>query len=187
MKNTLGIIHALLSLELDKIQDGQARSIFLDSIARIQSISQVYQQLYDTSGLHNIDLKHYIEEMSHQLLHTYQQKPGTLRLSLKLDEVTLDMKRAMNIGIILNELLINVIKYAFPSGNGGEISIVLNRKDKDINLTVSDDGRGLGADFHDNKGKGMGLNLVDSLARKMDGVFALESQKGTTARLIIPL
>ena len=183
MKNTLSVVSGLLALEENKIGDKDARLIFQEAISRIQSIGRVYRQLYQTDSLDTIDLKQYIDETARQLLAIYALNPGMVELSLSLDEAQCSVKRAMNIGLILNEVLLNALKHAFPPDTRGKICITMKRNDSGITLFVSDDGRGMNPDYR--AGAGMGLQIVESLAGEIRGEFSIESGNGTTARLVI--
>jgi two-component system, sensor histidine kinase PdtaS len=187
IQNTLAIISSFLSLEMDKCKDEYTRAVFQDAMARIRTISRLYQSLYQASGLNSINLRQYIREMSQQLLDSYTLRPGAIRLSFKLDEISFDMKRAMNIGLILNELLINALKYAFLPGEEGTIRIELSRNEDSIVLLVADDGKGMGTDGQGDgvKRKGIGLHIVDMLAKELGGSFHIENDSGTIARLVI--
>jgi PAS domain S-box-containing protein len=187
IQNTLAIISGFLSLEIDKFKDEEIRSVLQDAIARIGTIGQLYQSLYRSSALNSINLRQYVQEMAEQLLRSYALKPDMIRLSLELEDIRFDIKRAMSIGLVLNELLTNAIKYAFPLGENGMIRIKLSRIGDTIVLMVSDDGKGLCADVENGKRKGIGLHIVDLLAKELGGDFGIEGKNGTTARLVIAL
>ena len=185
IKNTLGIISSLLNLEVNKIDTGQgvSREIynsFQNSIARIESIGQVYDQLYTSGGLNNVELIQYIRDAVSAFTASYAAEKGSIRFSSNLTEFYLDFKRTTNLGLILNELLTNSIKYAYPGESRGEIRVALSKEGNDLILTVSDDGKGSGKDF--GKGnKGTGLLIIDLLTEELKGTFSISNKNGTTA------
>jgi two-component system, sensor histidine kinase PdtaS len=182
--NTLTIISGFLSLEKGKIDDEASRSAFQEAINRIRTISEIYGSLHQSSAMNSVSLSQYIRTMARRLLDSYSPDPGNIELSLRLDDVALDMKRAMNIGLIVNELLTNSIKYAFPDNARGTIRIELDSSAESLVLVVSDDGKGLGAEVRE--GKGIGLGIARLLAEELGGSFEIEGTKGTTARLRMP-
>ncbi len=183
MKNTLGIVSGLLSLEMNKISDPDTRHVFQKSITRIQTISRVYQQLYQADGLNTIGLGQYISELANRLLSTYVHDSDMVQLTFELEDVTIDIKRAMNVGLILNELITNSVKYAFTSGEKGAIHIDLAIKGGSVVITVSDNGKGCIPVQNSDEGKGTGLHIVELLSKELGGSFTITCQQGTVARL----
>ena len=181
VKNNLTIISSLLSLEEENLSDPQSRQVFKDAISRIQSMTEIYQQFYVTGGPDRIDLKKYISGMSHKLIEAYSIHRGRIGLELNLDDACLEMKLAVPLGLILNELITNALKHAFPAGKKGKIAVELKRTDEFITLAVSDDGIGISEANRDATAKGFGTRLVNELARQFGGVFSVDGSKGTTA------
>ncbi len=187
VKNNLGVISSLLSLEMTNLSDDHSRAVFRDSISRIQSMSSIYEQLYQSSNLDRVDLDRYMSKLSLLIYETYAIDPGRVHLELSVEELSLDLKRAVPLGLILNELLTNAMKYAFPTGFEGTLRIELARKGEFMELIVADDGLGMqnvkkGEDY-----VGMGLQIVDLLAKQIHGSFEIHGGKGTTARVIFPI
>jgi two-component sensor histidine kinase len=143
----------------------------------------VYDRLSRAAELDTVDLRQYLGELAHELFGTYTVGRSAVRLVPSIDELSLDVKRAVPLGLIVNELLSNALKYAYPEGKKGEVRVFLGRNGDIISLAVSDDGTGCGEDINTGKARGMGLQLVDMLARQVGGSFSMESANGTTARL----
>lgn len=110
-----------------------------------------------------------------------------LLLSLETDDIVFNMKQSMNIGLIVHELLLNSLKYAYPPDSIGELRIALTKSDNELHLTISDDGKGLPAGFAIGTNAGTGLQIVALLAGEINCGFHIESTHGTTARLTIPI
>lgn len=187
MKNTLGIVASLLSLEKNKIRDDKLHHILNDAITRVQAIGQLYQHLHDTGSAQVIELKGYITSIARQLLASYTPRQDVLLLSLETDDIVFNMKQSMNIGLIVHELLLNSLKYAYPPDSIGELRIALTKSDNELHLTISDDGKGLPAGFAIGTNAGTGLQIVALLAGEINCGFHIESTHGTTARLTIPI
>ena len=187
VKNNLGVISGLLSLEMQNIKEAQSREVFRDAMDRIQSMSTIYEQLYQSSSLDRVDLKQYVGDIVRRLLETYVLGSARIRLSLKLEDADLNVRRTVPLGLILNELITNSLKYAYPSGRGGELRVRLLNESGTITLEISDDGIGLPDDVRTGKSAGMGIRLVEMLADQIEATLALESDKGTTVRIAFPV
>lgn len=186
VKNNLGIITSLLNLEMGALNDERSRKVFQSAISRIQSMSTIYEQLYQSSGIDRINLKHYIEDITRKIYNTYTIVPGHVRLKLDLEDITIDLKRSVPIGLILNELVTNSLKYAYPDGREGDLRINLEAVNGSIGITVSDDGAGLPDNFRINDIPSMGLRLVEMLVDQIDGTLTMDSNAGTTVRITCP-
>ncbi len=186
VKNNLGVIKSLLSLELQNLRDDHSREIFQNAIRRILSMATLYDQLSRSSGLDSVDLKKYIAAITQQLFDTYEMDSDRISLSLKLDEVKLDTRRTVPLGLILNEILTNTLKYAYPAGGKGEIRVGLVRNGETIALTISDDGVGLPRDVREGKVRGMGMQLVNMLVHQIGAELTVETGSGTTSRITLP-
>ncbi len=186
VKNNLGIITSLLNLEMSALNDEQSRKVFRSAISRIQSMSTIYEQLYLSSGIDRINLKQYIEDITLKIYNTYTIVPDNIRLSLDLEEIMIDLKRSVPIGLILNELVTNSLKYAYPDGGKGEVRVILKAGNGSIGITVSDDGVGLPAHFSVKDCPSLGLRLVEMLTDQIDGTVAMDIDTGTTVRITCP-
>lgn len=179
VKNNLGIISSLLSLEMPKLQDEYARSIFMNARTRILSMSGIYEQLYSSGNLESVNLAKYISNLADMILKTYSIRSRNLVLLTKLDDIQLDLRRTVPLGLILNELITNILKYAYPDGYGGSINIDLLKDDTFITLRVADSGAGLPAGFSITSADTMGLSLVKMLVDQIGGNLHVESRNGT--------
>ncbi len=183
VKNNMNIIASLLHLGMDKIRDDDARNIFADAISRINSMSAIYEQLYSSKNLDRIDLNVYIKSLTDSIFRTYNFDSTTGRLITTLDDVKLDLKRLIPLGLILNELITNSLKYAYPGTMNGEIRVSLHKSDDLLILSVSDDGIGMPDDFNIEDSASMGLMLVSILTRQIDGNLKINSENGTTTSI----
>ncbi|MCT8334537.1 PAS domain S-box protein [Leptospira sp. 85282-16] len=185
VKNTLAIISGLLNLESFKVENEVAKQSFLNAQSRIMSMSKVYENLYQSEDLESVDLRKYIEDLVYSLHDIFVLNPTKIRFDVKLDEIRLDLKRTLPLGLILNELLTNALKYAYPNEKGGDIRIQLSRSNENIILSVGDDGEGLPDSVNIEKGNHFGYELIRSLTSQLKGVFSSISKKGEGLHIMI--
>lgn len=179
VKNNLMIISSLLNLQAHQIKDEKALDIFQESQNRAKSMAMIHERLYRTEGMREIEFDEYIRELATDIFHTYRLGPG-IELELDLEHVKIDVNNAIPLGLIINEIVTNSLKYAFPDGRG-KLSIQFYRlKAKDeFELVISDDGVGLPEDFDFKKAKSLGLKLVNSLTEQLDCSIELDRSHGT--------
>lgn len=183
VKNNLEIIASLIDLQSSQVGD----PIFLDLVSeirnRVRSISLIHEQLYGSEDLGRIDFDVYVKELTRNLFHSYGIDPGRIRLETDLDPVPLALDAAMPCGLVLSELVSNSLKHAFAPGKRGVVRVSLKKRDGEVELVVSDTGRGLGSV---QPGKTLGLQLVDTLAHQLGGAPEFRSTEGLTVRICFP-
>ncbi|XDD46137.1 PAS domain S-box protein [Leptospira sp. WS39.C2] len=185
VKNTLAIISGLLNLESFKVENELAKQSFLNAQSRIMSMSKVYENLYQSEDLESVDLRKYIEDLVYSLHDIFVLNPSKIRFDVKLEDIRLDLKRTLPLGLILNELLTNALKYAYPNEKGGDIRVQLTKSSENVLLTVGDDGVGLPDSVNIEKGNHFGYELIRSLTSQLKGVFSSVSKKGEGLNIII--
>ena len=185
VKNNLNIIYSLINLELEKLSDEKSRNVFMDALSRIKAMACVYERLYNSDSIDSIDLQVYIKELTFSLFETYLLDSQNINLITDFEETCLDMKRAIPLALILNELITNALKYAYPNGNKGNICIMLKKNDDEIWLTVSDDGVGFPEALNMDEIDSMGLTLVKMLAEQIEGSIITSSSKNNGASVTI--
>jgi PAS domain S-box-containing protein len=186
VKNNLQVTSSLLKLQAERIEDESARRALQEGRGRIRSMALVHELLYRSRDLANVDLGEYTEDLTRQLLRAHAVDPSRVRVENQLVPVPLPIDVAVPCGLILNELVSNALKHAFPEGRRGVIRIELRRGDEADELVVRDDGIGFpaGADFRSEAT--LGLRLVQTLADQIDGKLSASSNGGTEIRLQIP-
>lgn len=185
VKNNLQVTSSLISLQSDSIQDEHARGVFMESQNRIRSMALVHEKLYRSSNLSQIRLAEYVESLAQLLLRSYGI--GVNRVSVKVEgePVSLSVETAVPCGLLVNELLSNCLKHAFPGDRKGRITVRIGRSSpSQVILEVIDDGVGLPAQFSLEKPETLGLQLVSALVRQLSGRVEARNEGGARFRVI---
>ncbi|UBF26478.1 PAS domain S-box protein [Kovacikia minuta CCNUW1] len=184
VKNNLGIVSGLLQMQLRRTQDTQAAAILRDSQNRIASIALVHEKLYRSEDLANVDFAQYIADLTAYLFGSYNIRANQIRLYTQITEVGLDIERAVPFGLIINELISNALKHAFPGDRPGEIEVRLVQDTPDtLTLLVRDNGVGLPPDFDIQHTKTLGMSLIQGLAKQLRGAITIHSHLGTEFKI----
>jgi len=186
IKNSLQIIGSMVSLEARNQKSGEGKAALERVSHRIAALGRLYSVLGETNSVEAVDAASYLEALCRDLIESVQKENGT-SIALKIDiaRESLPVDRAIPLGLIVNELVTNAVKYAFPGEPKGTIAVTLKRFTGELRLTVADDGQGADPQRADS---GLGSRLVDSFARQLDGlVERVSNSKGTTVCLILPL
>ncbi len=189
VKNNLQIISSLLSLQSRYITEPHYGEMFTDSQNRIQSMALIHEKLYQSADLRKIDFCDYIRHLANTLFGTYQASRKDIRFELEVEDVALGIDDAIPCGLVINELLSNALKYAFPDDRSGTISVRLRRLDevacdRTIELVIADDGVGLPADVDVQHSDSLGLRLVKILAEdQLGGTIEVRRDEGTAFRI----
>ena len=180
VKNNLQIICSLLNLQADGLDDARARAAFDESRNRVRSMALIHEQLYQSPDLAHIDLGEYLETLAASIQRSATQSGGRIRFALRCETVALDIDRAVPCGLIVNELVTNALKYAFPDERSGTVTLELGARDGEIILSVRDDGIGMKPGFSWQESDSIGLQLVSALAEQLEGTVSLDTDSGGT-------
>ncbi|MFC1569285.1 PAS domain S-box protein [bacterium] len=188
VKNNLAIINSLLSLQSMQLTNKeQAVRAFKESVNRIHSMALVHEILYQSKDFAQIHFREYIQRLVGELLQVFEIQ-DRIDMELKLENVYLDLNRAIPCGLILNELITNAAKYAFPEQREGRISITFaTLKSGEYSLTVKDNGIGVPEDFNIDHTDSLGLHLVKILAGQIDGKLLVSRVNGTKINIKFPI
>jgi len=186
VKNNLSVISSLLHLELENLKEEQSRNIFQNSISRINSLAAIYEQLYSSESLTEVNLSSYLSSLIVSLSKTYNlNEKITIKSEIKKD-AKIDLKRSVTIGLIYNELISNSLKYSYPEGNG-TIYAGFEFENGIAKLFVKDHGLGLPPDFDVKNSKSLGLRLVQMLTEQLEGELKINSDEGTSVEISFKL
>ncbi len=189
VKNNMQVISSLLNLQSDKLRDKQYIAMFNESRNRILAMALVHEKLYRSEDIANIDFSDYIASLANGLFSFYDISPLRIQLKLDIESINLVLDTSIPCGLIINELISNALKHAFPDDSKGELSISfrkLNVLGKDTyNLIVKDNGVGVPADLDFRKTRSLGLQLVTTLVEhQLQGSLKLERTSGTEFNIL---
>jgi two-component system, sensor histidine kinase PdtaS len=186
VKNNLQLISSMLNLQLLKIKDQSAIKLIKNSQNRIQSMALVHEKLYQTKDLTKIPMKDYVFSITDFLFQTYRSSGKSLPLEVDILDEQLDINTAIPCGLIINELISNSLKHAFIDDEDNKIIVQLKSINRSICLTISDTGRGFPKDVDFKNTTSLGLQLVSTLVKQLNGTIELDNKKGAKFQIIIP-
>jgi two-component sensor histidine kinase len=183
VKNNLQIISSLMSLQSRYVKDETALKMFRESKNRVRAMSLIHEQLYQSPDLNQISFGDYIERIAQQLFRFYEVEGNGVKLELNVDELFLNLDTSIPLGLIVNELVSNSLKHAFPNGRNGTVSIQLQSQGEKNILTVSDDGIGLPSDFDIANTDSLGLHIVQTLTLQLRGTLDIKKSPGAQFKI----
>ncbi|MCC4771801.1 PAS domain-containing protein [Methanosarcina sp. DH2] len=207
IKNNLQVISSLLELQAERFDDTEVLEAFRESQNRVATMAIIHEELYRSRDNETMDFSAYLQKLTSDLFHSYTVRKGNVNMQLDIEEIFLGMDTAVPLGIIINELVSNSLKHAFPSGRRGEIRIKLcrieeNAENKSISnstnnigakssvdkniqytLVVSDNGLGFPENVDFRNTNSLGLQLVNILVEQLEGTVELESGSGTKFKI----
>ena len=183
VKNNLQVIHSLLSLQADYIDDPHALVIFQETQARLRSMAFIHEELYQSADLARIDYSEYIQKLTSNLFQAFSINPN-VQLELQLSNIYLGVEIAIPCGLIINELVTNALKYAFPNDRPGMITVCLENdptgsQPNSYILVVEDNGIGIPVSYDFTNTQTLGLQLVNILVRQIKGQITLDRTCGS--------
>jgi two-component sensor histidine kinase len=183
VKNNLAMVSAMLSLQARAGASPQVRGALMKAVGRIQAISDVHASLYRSSRKDDVDFAAYLTDLCERLSDSLLEEGERVRLEFTAEPAIMSLDRAVALGVIVNELVTNAAKHAYPPPASGVISVDLRHGPEGLTISVCDRGRGLPAEA---SGAGMGMRLVRSLVQQIGGVLDVERGPGTTFRVRLP-
>ena len=187
VKNNLQIISSLLNLQSEYIKDEQDLEMFKVSQNRIESMALIHEKLYQSEDLAQIEFSEYIRDLVASLFCSYELNLDVIELKINVEQIFLNIETAIPCGLIINELVLNSLKHAFPAGKLGEVYINLYENDeKEITLIISDNGIGFSQDFDFRNTRSLGLQLVNALINQLGGTIEFNGSAGAVFKIIFP-
>lgn len=184
IKNNLQLINSILDLQSRNIKDPAVKQVFTESRQRIQAISFAHQRLYGNDTVEKLNLKSFLTDLIQSIKSSGTDQNSNIRIDHVIDDITISTEKAIPIGLIVNELLTNAIKYAFDENTKGEIKISLKSKTDQLELIVADNGKGMSDEI---KGTGFGHQLVKSMTRQLKAEYLLSLTSGVHHQFMIPI
>lgn len=186
VKNNLAIITSLLELQIHQADNSKAIRELKDSQSRIFSMAMVHEHLYQMESFSYLELDMYLKDLVEKIKSTFHEPDTDVSLEFDTDPVKVGLDQAISCGQLVNELVTNAFKHAFRGSRNGSIAIHLTQENKSITLKICDDGPGMPEDLFERKKKSLGLKLVDTLTKQLQGDLEIDSSNGTTFTLRFP-
>ena len=184
VKNNLQIISSLLNLQTQYIKDEYALDIFTDSQNRVRSMAIIHEKLYKSESMSKIDFGDYITDLVESLFYNHDVDESRIKLIKNMDKVYFNVDTAIPCGLIVNELITNCLKHAFPGNINGEVRIDLFKIDDKYVLNVKDNGVGFPDNIDYKNTESLGLQLVTSLVNQIDGTIELDNGLGSNFKIV---
>lgn len=185
VKNNLAVIAGLLSLQADTLEEERSQVALQESQQRVLSMALIHEYLYSSQHLDRVNFGEYVHQLCSELSVTYAVEADLVSVDIEAEDIELSVHRAIPCGLILNELLSNALKYAFPEGRSGRIAVRFRRLESgELSLVCQDDGVGMKPGFDWQNSQTLGLRIVRILTKQIDGRFTLdETHEGTRFEL----
>jgi len=184
VKNNLQVVSSLFSMQARRLPPGVYLDAFAECQTRVQAIALIHEKLYQFKDYSHVPFGEYARALVQYVFDAVGSSPNQIALELNIEDVTLPVARAIPCGLLLNELVTNSLKHGFKNGRKGVVRVELVAESDDmIRLTVKDDGPGLPANFNVDKSDSLGLRLIGTLAKQLDGELQIESNEGALFRL----
>lgn len=182
IKNNITSIGGIVALNLQSIRNPEAVAVLQDVISRINSMRILYDKLLLNENYTDLSVKDYTESLTAAIVALFPETTN-VTMEKRIDDFHLDPKQLFPLGAIINELLTNIMKYAFTNRESGSIKVFLTNLDRQVTLTIQDDGNGLPDGFSIDESKGFGLMLVKMLSQQLGGSFSIERHEGTRCKI----
>ncbi|HOY15973.1 MAG TPA: sensor histidine kinase [Haliscomenobacter sp.] len=185
VKNNLQVISSMLDLQSQSLQDANAKGVIKEAILRVQAMAFIHQNLYQDEAVSTVNMNEYIQILSDHLFKTYNINTNKIQLYTQIESLKLHTDTAIPLGMILNELISNALKYAFKNREEGAIWVILKKNNQELLLQVKDDGVGLPQHFQLENTSSFGYEVIQAMAQKLRARMNIESCNGTDVQLLI--
>lgn len=186
VKNNLQVVSSLLSIQSRHLTDNQAIEAIKEGQNRVKTMGLIHQSLYQENDFRGVNMKNYISKLIKNLFNSYNIQPEKIQLKTEISELNLDIDTVVPLGLIINELVSNALKYAFPDDKKGTVLLRANLENERFILQVSDNGIGLPEGFSLEKTNSMGYQLIQSFVSKLSAQLTVSNENGTFIELSIP-
>jgi two-component sensor histidine kinase len=182
LKNYMNTISGLLTLQADSCKEPQVVEALRDAGGRMESMQVLYDKLYQTAGIDNISVRDYLSSLVDEIIGNFPNR-HSVTIEKKIDDFILDAKRLQPLGIIINELLTNIMKHAFTGRVNGIIAVSASKSGNHVRLVIQDDGAGLSESINFENSTGFGFMLVRVLTQQLNGTIGIVREQGTKITL----
>ena len=184
VKNNLNVVCSLLNLQSNQVKDSRDAELFVEARNRVMIMASIHEALYRSTTLSTITAGEFFTTIAHKLVRSYDRREITV--PVECGDLSLGMDELIPCGLIINELVTNSLKHAFPGGRGGTIAISLVKEGPELLLTVCDDGVGLPEGLVIDKAESLGLILVNSLVQQLGGTLGIDRSGGAAFLIRFP-
>jgi two-component system, sensor histidine kinase PdtaS len=185
VKNNLQVISSMLDLQSQNLKDAKAKAIIKEGIQRVQSMAFIHQNLYQENAVNSVNINEYIKMLSEHLFQTYNIRTDKIQFHTHIENLNLHTDTAIPLGMILNELISNALKYAFKNAENGDIWVTMQKRDDVLLLRVQDNGAGLPKGFDPDKTTTFGYEIIKAFLQKMKARMNIDGSNGTDVEIII--
>lgn len=186
VKNNLQVVSSLLNLQARRLEDPQIMSAIREGRDRVKSMAFIHQKLYQVADVRQMEVSDYIDNLTNYLFTSYQVDPQQIQLTTQIQNVELDVDMMVPLGLMLNEMISNALKHAFPNGKRGQISVYFQEKAKAYLLEVCDTGVGVPQQVMAGERSGFGYQLIQTFCKKLKGQIEIQNQLGTRIQFRFP-
>lgn len=185
VKNNMQVVSSILNLQSSYLNDPYALSVLKESQNRIKTMSYIHESLYQNKTFTSVNFSEYLQTLTNNIIQSYSISESKIKLILDIEKITLSLDNTIPTGLIVNELLSNAIKHAFPGENTGAITVNLKQELNNINLSIKDNGAGFDdyIDFYNSPS--LGLQLVNTLIEQINGTINFSSKKNEGTNVFI--
>jgi PAS domain S-box-containing protein len=188
VKNNLQVISSLINMQVRQLADTSSRDALEECQTRVQAIALIHEKLYQSKDYSRVPFSEYAKSLASNIFDTTGTSPSAVSLKLAMDDMSLGVDKAIPCGLILNELITNALKHAFPPPAHGSVCVELHPDgDRHIAISVSDDGVGMPEKFDLKDSSSLGLSLVYTLVEQLEGKIEIVRGAGTTFRITFPM
>lgn len=188
VKNNLQVISSILNLQRAYLKDKSSDNLFRELQNRVRSMSFIHESLYQTQDFSNLNFSEYLNNLATNLKHSYLIDEENVEIEVKADKLFLNLDYSIPCGLIVNELVSNAFKYAFPNGRKGKIDVIVKKIHNFVEIIVADDGVGIKSEIDIKNTESLGLQLVTSLVEQLDGeLFHRNLNPGTEIKITFGL
>ncbi len=181
VKNNLQLISSLLSLQSRSIEDDVARQAIDEGKSRVRSMALIHQDLYNKENLTAVNAQEYLSKLTQELVHTFGGS-NNIDIELNVENMLIDVSTIVPVGLIINELITNSMKYAFQDQSSGKISISLTESNSQLVLNVKDNGTGY--DPSEKRSGSFGHTLIKALTKQLEGSMQIDTKDGTKVQIV---
>jgi two-component sensor histidine kinase len=183
VKNNLQIISSLISMQMRDLADASARDALEECRTRVLAIALVHEQLGQSTSHAHVPLSVYIAELANNIVRAVARSTSQVTLDLAIEPISLAVEKAIPCGLLLNELITNAVKHAFPDGRAGVIRVELYSREGRVHLVFSDDGVGVPVDLGAERPPSLGARLIRTLAEQLEATIEITQERGTRVQL----